>query len=102
VERALLAFDAGHQRVHLLGPQMVAPDRDPAAACLVHQGRGLLDRLRPVQLRTLGSARSPGDVHGRSRRAQVHGYPPARSPGGSGDQRDLACQRRLHATDLLV
>ena len=31
-----------------------------------------------------------------------HGYPPARSPGGSGDQRDLACQRRLHATDLLV
>jgi hypothetical protein len=74
---------------------MVYLDRDPAAAGLIDEGRGLFDRLRPVHFRSLGPGRPPGDVDGRSGRTQLHGYAPSRSSGRSGDQCNLACQRCL-------
>jgi len=69
VQAALLPFDAGHQRAYLVGYEMVYLDRDPTAAGLIHQGRGLVDRFRPVHFRSLGPGGSPRDVDGRSGRA---------------------------------
>ena len=96
-QAALFVLDTRHQGGHLVGDEMVHPDRDPAAAGLFHESRGLLDRLRPVHLRSCGAGRPPGDVDGRAGRAQLHGDPPPRSAGRSGDQRNLAGQRCLHA-----
>ena len=42
------------QRAHLLGHEVVDPDGDPVATGLVDERGGLLDRLRPVHLRSLG------------------------------------------------
>ncbi len=96
MQAALFAFDSSHQRMHLVGHEMINLDRDPAAAGLIDEGSGLLDRLGPVHLRSLGAGRSPGDVHGRSGRTQFHSDPSSRPSGRSGDQCHLACQRNLH------
>jgi hypothetical protein len=98
MQRALLVFDPRHQRADLLGHQVVDPDRDAALSGLIHEGRGLFDRLRPVHFRSLGLGRSPGDVDGRSRRAELHGDAASRSPACSGDQCNLACERSSHAS----
>jgi len=99
VQAALFPFDASYQRAHLVGHEMVHLDRDPAATGLIHERRGLFDRLQPVHLRPLGPARSSGDVDSRSGRTQLHGDPSSRSPGRSGDHGNLACQRCLHAAE---
>jgi hypothetical protein len=68
------------------GHQMVDLDREAAAPGLVHQGRRLLDRLGPVQLRPLGPGGPPGDLEGRAGRAQLHRDAPPRAPRGPGHQ----------------
>ena len=92
MQATLFVFDASHQRGHLVGHEMVNLDRDPAAAGLIHESRGLFDRLRSVHFRSLGPRRSPGDVDGRSGRAELHGYAASRPAGRSGDQCNLACE----------
>jgi hypothetical protein len=101
VQAALFAFDASHQGAHRVGDEMVYLDRDPGTAGLIHESRGLFDRLGSVHFRSLGPGRSPGDVDGRSGCTQLHGYSSARSSGRSGDQCNLACQRCLHGLSLL-
>ena len=66
MQAALFGFDASNQRGHLLGHEMVDLDRDPLSAGLIDERSGLLDRLRSVHFRSLGPARSPGDVDGRT------------------------------------
>ena len=90
VQAALFAFDPSHQRAHLLGHEMVDPDCDPTATGLVHERRGLFDRLGSVHFRSLRPGCSPGDVDGRAGRAQLHGDASSRAAGRSGDQCDLA------------
>ena len=68
MQAVLFAFDASHQRAHLVGDEMVYLDRDSAAAGFIHESRGLFDRLRPVHFRSFVPGRSPGDVDGRSGR----------------------------------
>ncbi|KRC26568.1 hypothetical protein ASE28_23185 [Acidovorax sp. Root219] len=53
MQRTLLALDAGHQCTHFVLHQVVHPHGDALAASLVHEGRGFLDGLGPVHLRTL-------------------------------------------------
>ena len=69
MQAALFVLDASHQGGHFVGHEMVYLDRDPAAAGLIHQSRGILDRFLPVHFRSVGPGRSPGDVDGRSGRA---------------------------------
>jgi hypothetical protein len=57
-------LDASHQCTYLVGHEMVHLNRDPAATGLIHESRGLFDRLRLVHFRSFGSAHSP-DVAGR-------------------------------------
>ena len=44
MQAALFAFDPSHQRAHLVGYEMVYLDRDPAAAGVINESRGLFDR----------------------------------------------------------
>ena len=96
MQAALFGFDASHQGANLVGHEMVYLDRDPAAAGFIHESRGLFDRLRPVHFRSLGPGGSPGDVDGRSGRAQLHGDPSSRASGRSRDQCDFSFESLVH------
>ena len=87
--RTLLVVDAGHERGHLVGDEMVHLHRDPTAAGLVDESRRLLDRLRPIHLGRFGPGGSPGDVDRRPGCAQLDSDPSSRPAGRTGNEGDL-------------
>ncbi|MGX1365474.1 hypothetical protein RKD19_000833 [Streptomyces canus] len=93
VEAVLLVADAVDERADLGRVQVVGGYGDAVAAGRGDEVDGVLDGLGAVVVGAAGAGAASGDVDGGARRPQFHGDPAARSPGGSGDQRDLAPQR---------
>jgi hypothetical protein len=101
VQRTLLLLDPVDQGPDLLGVQMIHRYGDPVTTGLVDQGRGLLDRLRPVHLRPASLRAAPGHVHGRAGGTELDRDPAPGRPGRPGHQRHLSRQR-LHPPILSI
>jgi hypothetical protein len=53
MQAILFTFDASHQRMHLVGDEMVYLNCNTAATGFIHESRGLFDCLRSVHFRSL-------------------------------------------------
>ena len=91
--RPLLGVDPLDERLDLRRLEVVDRDRDPVAAGGVHELGGLLDRLRPVVLRTALAGGAAGAVDGRARLSQRHGRAAPGAARRARDERHLAVER---------
>jgi hypothetical protein len=90
VQAALFPVDPVDERGDLGPVEVVDGYGDAGAAGLGDQVGGVLDGLGAVVLGAPGAGAAPGDVDGGAGGAELDRDPPARSPGGPGDQGDLA------------
>jgi hypothetical protein len=97
IQPAGRTLDPVDQRPDLVVLQMVDRHRDARAAGRRDHLGGLLDGLRPVDLRALRPGAPPGGVHRGARGAELHRDLPSGAAGRAGHQGDLSCQGSTHA-----
>lgn len=90
MEGALLGPDPRNQPADLGGDEVVHLYGDSATARPVHESGGLLDRLGPVHLGTLGPTGASRHIDGRSGGTELDRDASSRTAGGPCDQGDFS------------